>query len=98
MLDFDERDLLTFAEKAGFVEIHLELQAQIKSATKKATWETFLRTAANPKAPTLEEAMSQALTPGEAEQLVAHLRPLVEKGQRARPERSAVAYLWAVKH
>lgn len=102
MLDFDERDLLSFAEKAGFVEIHLELQADITPATpaiQNPGWEAFWRTAPNPKVPTLEEAVSQALTPGEAEQFEAHLRPLVESGQRgAGPGRSAVAYLWAVKH
>lgn len=103
MLDFDERDLLSFAENAGFVEIHLEFQAEITPATQNpawetSSWETFWRTAPNPKVPTLEEAVSQALTPGEAEQFEAHLRPLVESGQRAGPGRSAVAYLWAVKH
>src|SRR5712692_7654416 len=30
LLNFDERDLLTFAERAEFAEIHLELQATIK--------------------------------------------------------------------
>jgi hypothetical protein len=40
--------------------------------------------------------MQRALTADEAEQLVAYLRPLVEKNQRE--ERFSVAYLWAVKH
>jgi hypothetical protein len=39
--------------------------------------------------------MQQALTPSEAERFEAHLRPLVERGQRIR--REAAAYLWAVK-
>ena len=30
MLDFDERDLIAFAEKAGSKEIHLELQVDVK--------------------------------------------------------------------
>jgi arsenite methyltransferase len=30
MLDFDERDLFSMAEKAGFSEVHLELQADTK--------------------------------------------------------------------
>jgi uncharacterized protein YdhG (YjbR/CyaY superfamily) len=30
MLDFDERDLLLYAERAGFAEIHLELQIEMK--------------------------------------------------------------------
>jgi hypothetical protein len=30
MIDFDECDLLTLAEKVGFTEIHLELNVEIK--------------------------------------------------------------------
>lgn len=94
MLDFDERDLIAFAEKAGFKEIHIELQAEVKPPAE-GNWETFLRIAGNPKIPTLEEAIQQALTPDEAEKFVTYLRPLVEGKQGI--IRSAVAYLWAVK-
>lgn len=103
MIDFDERDLFAFAEQAGFSEVHLELQTSLAPGAReqeaedgRQRWETFLKAAANPLVPTFEEAMQQALTADEAEQLVAYLRPLVEKNQRA--ERSSVAYLWAVKH
>jgi len=94
MLDFDERDLVALAEHAGFREIHLELQVQIK-ASGQGDWNAFLRTARNPKIPTLEEAMQQVLTPDEIEQFTAHLRPLVEMGRGT--HRSAVAYLWAAR-
>lgn len=94
MTDFDERDLVSLAEKAGFSEIHLELQIDVKPP-KNRDWSVWLRTAGNPKIPTLEEAMQQVLTPAETERFVGHLRPLVEAGQGVR--RSAVAYLWAVK-
>jgi arsenite methyltransferase len=95
MLDFDERDLIVFAEKAGFNEIHLELEAEVKPPAIIGGWESFIRVAGNPKIPTLEEAMQQTLTPKEAEKFTAHLRPLVESKQgRAR---SSVAYLWALK-
>jgi len=95
MLDFDERDLITFAEKAGFREIYLELKVQVKPPTIIGDWEAFIRVAANPKIPTLEEAMSQVLTADEIEKFTAHLRPLVDAGQGT--SRSALAYLWAVK-
>ena len=95
MLDFDERDLVTLAEEAGFQEIHLALQIEIKPKTDQATWERLLRTAGNPKIPTLEEALEQALTPAEKETFVSHLRPLVESRQGR--SQSAVAYLWAIK-
>lgn len=94
IVDFDERDLIALAEKAGFKEIHLELQAEVKPPAE-GNWETFLRIAGNPKIPTLDEAIQQALTPDEGEKLVAYLRPLVEGKQGI--SRSAVAYLWAVK-
>jgi arsenite methyltransferase len=100
MLGFDERDLLAFAQQAGVGEIHLEYRAEILPANASygdtpTNWETTLRSSPNPLAPTLKEAMQQALTTSEAERFEAHLRPLVERGQRIRLE--AVAYLWAVK-
>lgn len=95
MLDFDERDLIVFAERAGFKEIHLELQVEVKPPTLTANWETILHMAGNPKIPALEDAMSQTLTPEEADRFATHLRPLVETRQGT--TRSALAYLWAVK-
>lgn len=94
MLDFDERDLLRFAEEAGFPEIHLELQAEIAPAEPRR-WETLLNSSGNPKIPTLAEAMRQALTSEEAARYEAHVRPLVEGGHIIK--RWATAYLWAVK-
>ena len=102
MMDFDERDLFTLAEKAGFAEVHLELRAELVPGkfdgdpeAQKPSWEAFVRSSGNPLAPTLEEIMHEALTPTEAEQFTAYLRPLVEARQYVR--RFAVAYLWAVK-
>ena len=94
MMDFDERDLVAQAEKAGFKEVHLELQVEIRPQ-EKGNWDDLIRTAGNPKIPTLEEAMQQALTPGEIEAFVNYMRPRVEAGQGV--YRFAVAYLWAVK-
>ena len=103
MLNFDERDLLTFAEKAGFTEAHLDLQVEIvpgkyehESRSEEPNWETFVRSSGNPLIPPIEEAMNQVLTPDEAEQFVAYLRPLFEAKRYVR--RFAAAYLWAVKH
>lgn len=79
MLDFDERDLIRYAEEAGFFPIHLLLEADIKP-TEPRSWAGFLRSSGNPNAPTVAEAMEQALTPDERDRLHAYLRPLVEKG------------------
>ena len=103
MLNFDERDLLSFAEKAGFTEIHLDLQVEIvpgkfenESETEEPNWDAFVRSSGNPLIPTIEEVVNEVLTPDEAEQFVAHLRPLVEAKHYVR--RFATGYLWAVKH
>lgn len=94
MTDFDERDLVRFAEKAGFKEIHLELQIEIKPH-EGGDWERLMQMAGNPKIPTIGEAIHQALTLEEREIFVNYLRPLVEAKQGV--HRSAVAFLWAVK-
>jgi ubiquinone/menaquinone biosynthesis C-methylase UbiE len=95
MTDFDERDLVGFTEKAGFKEIHLEYQVEIKPPLEIMDWDAFMRVAHNPKIPTLEEALGQTLTPVEAQKFTEHLRPLVEAKQGT--ARSAAAYLWAFK-
>jgi len=91
--------LITYVEAAGFREIHLDLEADIKPLSEvpgwSMPWESFVRMAANPKLPTLEEAMAQALTGDEAARFTAHMRPLVEN--QVGTYRSAVAYLFARK-
>jgi SAM-dependent methyltransferase len=94
MLDFDERDLIRFAEDAGFFPIDLQLHAEVR-ATDPKPWEAFLNSSGNPKIPTIAQAMDEALAPGEREQFAEHLRPLVEQGRGV--WRMATAYLSAVK-
>lgn len=94
MLDFDERDLVALAERTGFEEVHLHLEIDINRPEPRP-WHVALNSSGNPRIPTLAEAIDQALTPGEAERLTAHLRPLVEQGDGWR--RMSVAYLWAVR-
>jgi arsenite methyltransferase len=99
MMNFDERDLMACAERSGFGEIHLELEAEIaplnEARDRDVTWESFMRLAANPRIPTLEEACAQALTVDEAAEFASHMRPLVETNSAT--ARSAAAYLWARK-
>jgi SAM-dependent methyltransferase len=92
MMDFDERDLVTIAERTGFGNIHLELQADIK-APRAEDWTRFVQSAGNPLSPTLEEAMHASLTPQERDRFTAHLKPLVESGTGT--ERRAFAFLSA---
>jgi SAM-dependent methyltransferase len=94
MMDFGIYDLMALAEGAGFVTIEVRFQAAIKPQTPQ-NWTALLKSAGNPKAPTLEEAILQALTLEEARQFTDYLQPLVEQG--AGKSRSAVTYLWATK-
>jgi arsenite methyltransferase len=98
MLNFDERDLFDLAESAGFAEVRLDYEVSLVTGDayfEVKDWDIFLRCAGNPRIPTLEEAMDEALSREEIEGFTAHLRPLVENAQRR--VTSAVAYLWAVK-
>ena len=94
MLDFDERDLLQLAEETGFSPIRLTLDARIESVEPR-NWDGFLDTAWNPNVPTLREAMEQALSPDEREELTVQLRTLVERGEGE--WRMAFAQLSAVR-
>ncbi len=96
MVDFDDRDLVRQAEKAGFPKVDLELRVSVEARKEPVPWEVFMRTAGNPLVPTMAEAMSQVLSPQEITEFTTHLRPLVESGTGV--DRSAVAYLTAVKN
>jgi ubiquinone/menaquinone biosynthesis C-methylase UbiE len=82
MIDFDERDLLSLAEAAGFVDLRLNLVAEVTQEPmwKTRDWEVFLDSSPNPLAPTFREAIDTALTSAEAERLKEALRPQVEAG------------------
>jgi ubiquinone/menaquinone biosynthesis C-methylase UbiE len=110
MVDFDERDLLRYAERAGFPEVQIDAHFEVityleaaesdpersDAALQKRSWDVFVRSSPNPLAPTLEEAMAATLTPPEVERFTSHLRPLVDSMQLV--SRGEYVYLWAVKH
>ena len=96
MLNFDERDLLTLVEEAAFVDIRLNYEAEITHAPLWTSgWDSFLRFAGNPNAPTLQEAMKRALSASERDKFEGHLRPLVDAGEGL--TRGADAFVRAVK-
>jgi arsenite methyltransferase len=80
MLDFDERDLVALAERAGFFPVELELKAEIQRMEPRP-WASFLNTSGNPRIPTIQEAMDSTLSAEERRRFEAHLRPLVEDGK-----------------
>jgi arsenite methyltransferase len=100
LIDFDEGDLISFAERAGFRKVELTYEATIERDAgahwgNELSWDTFLRVAPNPLAPTLAEMIDDALSPDEAKRFVSHMRPLFEG--RKGTSRSAVSYLRALK-
>jgi len=95
MLDFDERDLVRYAELAGFAAIDLELRVTVKNRRRPVPWELALRMSGNPLVPSLGEALERTLSPQEISEFTAHLKPLVESGTGR--ERHALAYLAAAR-
>ena len=95
MVTFDERDLLTHAEQAGFTDLGLDYQATITAQAAPAglTWDAFIAHAPNPLVPPLREILAEALTPAEQDALAAHIQRQIEMGQRRR--RLATTYLTA---
>ena len=95
MVDFDERDLLRHAERAGFTSIDLELRVTVMNGKRPVPWERALRMSGNPLVPPLGEVLDHLLSPQEIAEFTAHIKPLVESG--AGRERQAHAYLAAAK-
>jgi arsenite methyltransferase len=97
LVGWDERDFLSWIESAGFtdVEVTLEIEVKPRPLAETRDWDVFRNFAPNPLAPTLQEAMDARLTPDEQERFVVHLRPLVERGEGS--YRMARAYVRAVK-
>lgn len=94
-MNFTDKDLVRWAEEAGFAEIHAELRVDVEPKSWVAGWQVLMATSPNPNASTVGEAIRGALAPEEGARFESHLRPLVEEGQWL--ERSAIAHLWAVK-
>lgn len=95
MLNFTEKDLVQYAESAGFAEIQLDLHVDVKPGSWVADWQRLLETSPNPNAHTAREAIAGALTEEEAARLEAQIQPLADSGQGV--IRDASAYLSAVK-
>lgn len=96
MLDFDERDLVRHAERAGFADVSLELRVTVKNGKRPVPWDRALRMSGNPLVPPLGEVLDRVLSPREIAEFTAHVKPLVESGTGR--ERQALAYLAAARN
>jgi ubiquinone/menaquinone biosynthesis C-methylase UbiE len=95
MMNFSERDLVAMAEKAGFAEVHADLDIDVKPGSWVVDWDRLMGTSPNPNALSAGESIAAALSPAEAARFEQHLRPLVDGGRGVR--RMAGAYLVATK-
>ncbi len=79
LIGWDDRDLLRWIEDAGFADLEITLELEVKPhpMAKEVDWDTFRNFAPNPLAPTLQEAMDEALTAEEQERF-----PLVAMSPR----------------
>lgn len=98
MMGFDETDLLRLSESMGFsdIKVTLELSSTQESPYALVSWTQLMQMSPNPNAPTIGEAIQQALDAEEAERLELYLRPLMEQKAHGR-NRAALAYLTATR-
>lgn len=94
LTNFSERDLVALFQKAGFVDLHLELHIDIRREAAMP-WGTFIDIAPRPGASTLREILASHLSGPEQIELEKGLRPMVESGQLM--TRDTIAYLTASK-
>jgi SAM-dependent methyltransferase len=74
--NFSERDLIGFAHRVGFVDLHLELHIDLVRAVS-TSWELFLQTSPHPLAPTLSTILN-TFSDTERQVFEQYLRPVVE--------------------
>ena len=89
--------MLSQAENAGFIDLRLNLVAEVTTEPMWRTrdWGAVVNSSPNPLAPTFQEAMDAVLTVAEASRLTAVLRRQVESG--AGSTRLAHAFLFGRK-
>ena len=97
MMDFDDRDLATLAEEAGFERIHVECHIDVEPGPvdPPVSLDALLDRAPNPNAPTLREAIAATLNRREQAQFLAALEEAFV--ERRAISRMAVAYVCAEK-
>lgn len=95
MLNFNERDLVFAAERAGFDTVQADLSVSVRPGSWAADWERLLDLAPNPNALTPRESIVAWLTPDQRERFEAHLKPLADSSEGV--IREAFAYVTATK-
>lgn len=92
--NYSERDMIRFAQKAGFTELHLELHIDIQPSIVRS-WDVFINSSPHPLAPPLSAIMAEQFTPEERQLFERSLRPAVEDPKAVSTDR--MLYLTAKK-
>lgn len=92
--NYSERDLVRFAQNAGFIDIHLELHIDIVPSIVHS-WEAFINSSPHPLAPPLSTILAEQFTPAERELFERSMRPVLEDPKSVSTDR--MLYLTARK-
>ena len=92
--NYSERDMLRFAQVAGFSELHLELHIDTLPSIVRS-WDVFINSAPHPLAPPLSVIMAEQFTVPERQLFERSMRPIVEDPKAVTTDR--MLYLTATK-
>lgn len=92
--NYSERDLVRFAQQAGFLELHLELHIDTGPSVTRS-WDAFIHSSPHPLAPPLSRIMAEQFTAEDRELFERSMRPVIEDPKAISTHR--MAYLTARK-
>ena len=92
--NYSERDMVRFAQLAGFAELHLELHIDVQPSIVRS-WSVFINSSPHPLAPPLSVIMSEQFTAEERQLFERTMRPVIEDPKAVTTDR--MLYLTARK-
>lgn len=92
--NYSERDMVRFAQAAGFIELHLELHIDTLPSIVRS-WDVFINSSPHPLAPPLSAIMAERFTAEERQLFERALRPVIEDPKAVTTDR--MLYLTASK-
>jgi arsenite methyltransferase len=92
--NYSERDMLRFAQTAGFTELHVELHIDTRPSIVRS-WSVFIDSSPHPLAPPLRVIMAEQFTEAERQLFERGMRPAIEDPNAVTTDR--MLYLTARK-
>jgi hypothetical protein len=94
--NFNERDLLSACEYAGFSEVHLQLHLIVEPQSRQLDYESYLSITPFPDVPPMRNAMERILSPEQIQTFERMVKPQINQGLGTK-QRSAHALIYAIK-